>query len=112
MFTLKRGNPAMDKSATLDAEILKAYKAYEEKQRIANTKIGCFLVVILMPAGSLLDLFVYPDKLGAFFILRLLCSACAAAIWIFLLSEARARGGRFLGVVVPLLPAIAIAGMI
>src|SRR3954463_5374251 len=102
----------MDKSSTLAAEISKAYKDYEEKQRITNTKVGCFLVVTLMPAGRLLDHFVYPDLIGTFFTLRLLCSVCAAAIWIFLLTKAGSKGGRFLGIIVPLLPVIFIAGMI
>ena len=102
----------MDKSSTLAAEISIAYKAYEEKQRITNTMIGCFLVVTLMPAGSLLDYFVYRELLGPFFVLRVLCSICAGAIWIFLLTKAGSKGGRFLGIIVPLLPVIFIAGMI
>src|SRR5882724_5470964 len=77
-----------------------------------NTRVGCALVVFLMPAGSLLDYFVYPDKLWTFFALRLLCSATAAIIWAFLFTEIGARCARWLGVIVPLLPVVFVAGMI
>src|SRR5947208_17086679 len=82
-----------------NAEIVHAFKAYEAQQRIANTKVGCALVVFLMPAGSLLDAFVYPDKLWAFFGVRLLCSASAAIIWAFLFTDVGKRSGRWLGVI-------------
>ncbi|MDB6016198.1 MAG: Integral rane sensor hybrid histidine kinase [Pedosphaera sp.] len=95
-----------------DAEVVQAFRAYEERERIANTKVGCALVVTLMPAGSLLDYFVYPDKLWPFFIIRLLCSASAAVIWFFLYSELGRKSSKWLGVVVPLLPVVFIAGMI
>ena len=51
---------------TIDSHVLRAFHAYEEGARIANTKIGCILVVTLMPAGVLLDRFVYPNHVGAF----------------------------------------------
>src|SRR5881394_2468684 len=65
-----------------------------------------------MPAGSLLDYFVYPDKLWPFLEIRLLCSAIAALIWGFLFTELGRRSSKRLGVVVPLLPVIFIAQMI
>ena len=103
----------MSKNQTVaDSEILQAFQAYEARERIINTKVGCGLVVTLMPAGSLLDHFVYPDEIWPFFIIRLLCSACAAAIWLYLLTEIGRKGSKGLGVIVPLLPVVFIAGMI
>jgi two-component system sensor histidine kinase PhcS len=95
-----------------NAEILKAYHDYESRRRIINTRVGCILVVLLMPAGSTLDYFVYPDKLWPFFIVRLLCSAVAAMIFAFLFTKTGQKNSKWLGVVVPMLPAIFIAGMI
>jgi signal transduction histidine kinase len=93
-------------------EILKEFRAYEAQERIVNTKVGCLLVVSLMPAGSLLDYFVYPDKLWPFFEIRILCSASAGIIWGFLYTELGRRCSKGLGVIVPMLPAVFIAGMI
>jgi len=89
-----------------------AFVAHEAQERIFNTKVGCALVVTLMPLGSLLDHFVYPDELRCFFTLRLLCAAVAGAIWAFLFTEAGRGHNKWLGVVVPTLPAMFIAGMI
>src|SRR5262249_7795036 len=90
---------------------LQAFRAYEVQERIANTKAGCFLVVTLMPAGSLLDYYSYPDQLYNFLQLRLFCALLAAAIWAFLCTDLGRKSARWLGVVVPLLPAFFIAEM-
>src|SRR5947209_11071228 len=92
--------------------MLQAYKANEARLRLANTKVGCALVVTLMPAGSLLDYAVYPGRLGAFFGIRILCSVCAGVIWAFLFTQLGRRSSKWLGVVVPLLPVVFIAQMI
>lgn len=93
-------------------EVIAAFRAYESKERLANTKVGCALVVFLMPLGSLLDFFVYPEQVGSFFWMRLLCSAIAAGIWLFLASDFGRDSSQRLGVIVPLLPVVFIAGMI
>ena len=94
------------------AAIREAFDAYEAQERISNTKVGCALVVFLMPAGSLLDYFVYEPRLWSFLQLRLICSALAAIIWAFLFTGLGQRSGRWLGVIVPLLPVVFIAWMI
>lgn len=97
---------------TPNRALLEAFWENEANQRLANTKVGCALVVFLMPAGSTLDYFVYREMLGPFFILRVACSAVAAAIWTFLCTEFGRRHTRWLGVAVPLLPVVFIAAMI
>src|SRR4051812_20037047 len=92
--------------------MVEAFEAYEAQERISNTKVGCALVVTLMPAGTLLDWYVYRDEGIPFFYLRLLCAALAAVIWIFLFSEAGRKSGKWLGIIVPLLPVVFIAWMI
>jgi len=97
---------------TAKPEILGAFQAYETQERIANTKIGCALVVILMPLGSAADFFCYPNQLERFFVARLLCSALAAGIWAFLYTETGRRQCKWLGQIVPLLPVVFLAWMI
>ena len=94
------------------ADLRRAFQAYETQQRIINTKVGCWLVVFLMPAGFVLDYWVYPNKLLPFLGLRLISSALAGMIWAFLLTEVGRRSGRWLGIIVPLIPVVSIAGMI
>jgi two-component system sensor histidine kinase PhcS len=95
-----------------DPAIVKAFHAYEAQERISNTKVGCALVVILMPAGSTADYFVYPGKLWPFFWPRLVCSAIAAVIWAFLFTDRGRKCSKWLGVIVPLLPVVFLAGFI
>jgi len=96
----------------VDPTVLEAFREYEDEQRIGNTKVGCALVVTLMPAGTFLDYFVYPDEVVTFLELRLLCSALAGLIWAALYTRFGQRSARWLGVVVPMLPVVFIAWMI
>jgi signal transduction histidine kinase len=96
----------------LSAEVIKAFRIYEAQQRLANTKVGCWLVMTLMPAGSLLDWFVYRDQVHNFFGIRILCAALAAGILALLATERGRKQTSWLGVVVPSLPALSIAWMI
>lgn len=95
-----------------DPAIVAAFQTYEAQQRISNTKVGCALVVTLMPLGSTADYFIYRNELLPFFWLRLLCSAIAGAIWLLLFSDKGKQISRWLGRIVPLLPVIFLAGMI
>ena len=98
--------------ANADAEIVAAFNAYEAQQRLGNTKVGCALVVTLMPLGSTMDYFFYHDKLWPFFGLRLACSSIAMLIWAVLYTRQGRQHGQWLGVAVPLLPVVFLAWMI
>jgi signal transduction histidine kinase len=103
----------MDKPGFIETpELRRSFDTYATQQRISNTKVGCWLVILLMPAGSLLDYWVYPEQTIPFFALRMLSSALAGIIFAFLFTNTGRRSGRWLGVVVPLIPVISIAGMI
>ena len=95
-----------------DPAIVEAFRSYEAQERIGNTKVGCALVVTLMPLGSAADYFVYRDMLLPFFWLRLACTAIAAIIWAFLFTDQGRRLSKWLGVIVPLLPVVFLAAMI
>lgn len=88
------------------------YNEYNRESRIANSRVGCMLAVTLMPAGSALDYFVYPQHLGFFFLLRLLCSAFALVIWLLLGTELGRRHYRAFGMAWVILPLLFISLMI
>ncbi len=53
--------------------INEAYRTTEFAYRIVESKIGCIIALLLVPAGVSLDYFIYPNFLTLFFFLRLLC---------------------------------------
>ncbi len=103
----------MNNRPSINPEVIrKAFKETEAQRRIGNTKVGCALVVFLMPLGSLVDYFVYPSELWPFFQLRLICSLLAVLIWAVLFTTPGKHQIRWLSTVVPLLPAAFLAVMI
>lgn len=97
-------------SPTFDAK--QAFLAYNLQNRIANFKVGCMLVVFLMPAGAMLDYFVYPDYLELFFSLRMLCSFLALILWGLLKTNWGQRWFLLLGMLCFILPSLFISIMI
>jgi signal transduction histidine kinase len=93
-------------------EALRAYTEYERRINIRNLHIGCYLVMTLMPAGCILDYFVYPEKAAFFLALRLLCSFLGFIVWVALRTPSREKFDRPLCLFVALLPAFFICWMI
>jgi len=97
----------------LPPQVLKdSFFEYNKSHRIANSKVGCMLVVVLMPAGLTLDYFVYPQKLGLFFLLRIICSLLALVLWGLLSTSLGQRHFRVLGMFWFILPSLFISMMI
>jgi signal transduction histidine kinase len=67
---------------------------------------------VLMPFGVLLDYAVYPDKVGYFFKLRVLCSILVGIIWLLHRTRWARNNYRLLGLPIVILPAFFIAFMI
>jgi signal transduction histidine kinase len=63
-------------------EIKRAYASYTAEVRIRNSKVACALVMALMPAGFVLDSFVYHEARWYFLELRLLASALAFLVFL------------------------------
>ncbi|HEY5346087.1 MAG TPA: ATP-binding protein [Verrucomicrobiae bacterium] len=89
-----------------DPAIVAAFTADEAEKRIENTKVGCALVVTLMPLGSTMDYVFYHDQLWPFFGLRLACSSIAVIIWALLYTRLGRQQSQWLGLAVPLLPVV------
>jgi len=101
------------KGATWDqAGFREAFFTSEREERIKTGKTACILVVFLMPFGTTLDLFVYPEQLIYFLELRLLCSFLVGLIWYLHTTPFGHKHYRMLGLPVAILPAFFIAWMI
>jgi signal transduction histidine kinase len=95
-----------------EEEFERAFISRERQDRIRSGKVACALVMFLMPAGVILDLWVYPERVREFFQLRLICSAVAAAWWSLHQTSFGLRHYRLLGVPIAILPGFFIAWMI
>ncbi|HLP76211.1 MAG TPA: histidine kinase dimerization/phospho-acceptor domain-containing protein, partial [Candidatus Paceibacterota bacterium] len=89
-----------------------AFAEYDRKVIISNVKIGCLIGVLLMPAGTILDHFVYRDQWRYFLELRLLCSALIGAFWAVVVTPFGHKHPRFLGILLAMFPSSFIAWMI
>ena len=95
-----------------EEEFQQAFISNERQERIHSGKVACALVMVLMPAGVILDFFMYPDRVREFFHLRLICSGLAAA-WLALHQTSFGlRHYRLLGVPIAILPGFFICWMI
>src|ERR1035437_3864811 len=107
------GGPSMSsREPQTGREAWRTYSDYEGQITIRHLRAGCLLVMALMPAGVLLDYFVYPGKLGYFLALRLACSLLEGAVWLLLGTPLSRRIHQVLGLVVALLPLFFICWMV
>jgi two-component system sensor histidine kinase PhcS len=95
-----------------NTEVLKAFAIYDRGITISNFKVACVLGMLLMPAGFILDGYVYHDSASYFLKLRLVSSALIAVFLGVLLTEFGKKHYRLLGVTLFMIPASFIAWMI
>ena len=93
-------------------EIQNAFVEYDRQVILNNIKVGCFLGIVLMPVGTILDHFVYLLDAPYFLKLRLLCSLLIAVFWAIVVTPFGRKHPRKLGVLLALLPAFFISWMI
>ena len=108
-FTSKSAGPPQ---ADLGPEFQAAFLAEDQRERLRVGKLGCILVITLMPAGVLLDWFVYREKAVLFLGLRLLCSLLTAGLLWLHYTPWGERRVRWMAPAIALLPAGCIAVMI
>ncbi|MCW5556639.1 MAG: response regulator [Verrucomicrobiae bacterium] len=99
-------------SRVADPEFRAAFAAEDCRERLRIGKLGCVLVILLMPVGVLLDAQVYPERLMPFLGLRLLCSVLACGLFALHFTSWGRRHVLWLGPPIALLPAACIALMI
>lgn len=110
---LRSAAPAeTDPARDVDPEFLAAFEAEDRRERLRIGKLGCALVIMLMPLGFLLDFFVYPHDVPKFFALRVLCSAITGILLALHYTAWGQRHVFWLGLPIALLPAGFIGVMI
>ena len=72
-----RSEPRLNQPDAALPEIKRAYATYTAEVRVRNSKVACALVMALMPAGFVLDSFVYHEARWQFLGLRFIASALA-----------------------------------
>ena len=93
-------------------EILSAYTEHNRELTIHKFRVACFLGILMVPALTLLDHFVYRENQEYFLILRLGCSLLIAIFyWIMRTSFGR-KIYRWNGILLFMLPALCITWMI
>lgn len=105
-------SPRMPDKLQAAPELRESFEAHHREATIQNIELGCFLGMILMPAGVALDYFVYRNQLGAFFLLRILCSGLIGLFWLVVRSPFGPKHYRKLGLLLAMFPAFFISWMI
>src|SRR5678816_375128 len=95
-----------------DSKLMRAYVDYERKLAIEKCRMACLLGVVFMPAGALLDYFVYSDQVPFFFGLRLWCSVLLGVLWWLFAQPFGQRHHKALGMIEVSLPLFFISLMI
>ncbi|MFM1770483.1 MAG: hypothetical protein RJA22_3012 [Verrucomicrobiota bacterium] len=102
----------MRPAQTIDPGVLEAFQAYERRERITNTRVGCALVLTLMPAGIPMDYLVYPEHFSLFLQLRLASAALAGLILVLMRLPACRPWNHAFGWIIPFVPVFFITWMI
>jgi two-component system sensor histidine kinase PhcS len=102
----------MSNSSPDNQEIRQAFAEYDRQVTVSNFKVACTIGMALMPAGVILDYYVYPEMVGQFLKLRLASSALIAVFFGILLTPFGRNNYRFFGVTLFMIPAAFIAWMI
>jgi two-component system sensor histidine kinase PhcS len=93
-------------------EFRAAYQEYDREITIRKTKWGCWLGIVLVPVFGWLDRFVYPEFATRFFLLRLLCSALMALLYLVLGTNFGKKYYHLQGIILLFLPSATIAWMV
>ena len=93
-------------------EIQKAYLEWDRIATINNFRIACYIGLVLMPAGVIVDKFVYPDKVAEFLKLRLFSDVLIGCFLAVLLTPFAKKYYRVLGVTLAMLPTSFLSVMI
>lgn len=88
------------------------FDARDMADRIRLGKVACVLVIVLMPAGCLLDVWLYPDEALIFLAARLVCSVLVGGLLALHYTELGREWIRPASWLIALLPALFISGMI
>ena len=83
----------------------------QQELNLRNARMGAWFVMILVPLCWFLDWMAYPERKWEFLVLRLACAASCVPLLLALNGSWGQRWCRVYPIVLPLLPAVMIAGM-
>lgn len=83
-----------------------AFQEHERQVRINTGRWACWLVIVLMPLGTVADSFMYPNHVWDFFQLRLLCSVLVLGVWLLHFSQLVRQHYPLIGLPIVLLPSL------
>ncbi len=66
----------------MDSLLLEKYQIEDNERRINLSKVGCILSFVLVPAGLVIDHYIYTDKVYIFLIVRFISSLLLLALYI------------------------------
>ncbi|MCU0782646.1 MAG: ATP-binding protein [Verrucomicrobia bacterium] len=89
-----------------------AFVEHERQVRISTGRLACWLVIFLMPLGTIADWFMYPDRMGDFLKLRLLCSFLVVGVWLLHSTPLARKHYPVVGMPIVLLPAFFMMWMV
>ena len=117
MCSLKSENRTMSEKHIDGHALRSAFAEYDRRVIITNVKVGCLIGVLLMPAGAILDWFVYPPDAHpgvwwGFLKLRFLCSLLIGIFWFAVVSPVGHKHPRPLGILLAMFPSFFISLMI
>ncbi len=92
--------------------VRQAFADYDRRAIHQNVQLGCLLGIILMPVGALLDHWTYPERLGSFFLLRVISSILIGVFWLVVRTPFGRANPRGLGVLLAMFPAFFMTLMI
>ena len=78
-----------------DGLLSQSYEKYRRELLVRRSKIACFICVLAVPSGIILDAVVYPDYVRRFAIVRSACEAVMLVITYLLFTEYGPRFNRF-----------------
>ena len=89
-----------------------AFVEHERQVRISTGRLACWLVILLMPLGTIADWQLYQDHMWPFFKLRLLCSFLVFGVWLLHSTPLARKHYPVVGMPIVLLPAFFMTWMV
>jgi signal transduction histidine kinase len=99
----------------VSSEVVEAFMEHERTRGIRRLIVGCYLVMILLPLGSIVDMQLYrdkPDLINKFALIRLCCASLVIPLVFLFRSPAAARYYRAMGILLAVVPGFAMAWII
>lgn len=93
-------------------EIAAAFEEADAEIALRRIRIGCFIAMVVLPLGSLIDLVMYNGMVMPFFLSRVAGSAAMLPLLLFVQTRSGRKHHRAIGVVLAMIPAACMAWII